>query len=106
MRLTGRQLRTVTGIPPQRTAAGESINTGWRWVLLAVILALATLEYLGERNPDRAAVAVPAADLEDHAASPWQQALVAQGHLLNLEIGPVADWTAAETAPSVCSERQ
>jgi hypothetical protein len=86
------------------TEEGTEMKLTWRQVLtgsvVAIVLSgLGILETESSRvRVDPVSPAPAASNLEDQRTTPWQEFLIKQGELLNIELGPRADWEIREPA--------
>ncbi len=72
-------------------------------VVVVILLALGSLEvFSGRVRVDPSSPMIPTPGVAGTA--PWQDFLIAQGDLLNLELGPPADWEAGPGIPQNLTE--
>jgi len=80
------------------------MSVTWRRVLagsvvVAILLGIGVLEVFSARvQVDPFSSATTGSNPGDERPNPWQDFLITQGDLLNLELGPPADWEAAGPA--------
>lgn len=76
------------------------MNTTWRRVLIGsavaiMFLGLGVLEITADRVRVERAPAAASNSADEQTGPRWREFLNTQGHLLNLELGPPADWETA-----------